>query len=198
MSFPEYQSPGVRTSRGKGEGFSYYVPFTQAQLVTMLPGLNVFNKLPAGTIIDIGGHLYRTLQDLDAGSPGPQIGVMEPMGPHRPTVIGPKDNSVFADRANVYWDAVNNCFTATVGTNIKVGYAISNPQIGSAVNPSGGSTLSLTNLAGAFPPSGQGTSLTGLTEYNAVATVTGGTSADGLPGAYAATDTSVEVELIGT
>lgn len=182
MSFPEYQMPGVRTARGPGEAYPYWVPFTQAQLVTMLPGLNIFPKLPAGTLIDIAGHYYRTLQDLDAGTPGPQIGAMVPMGPHRPSVVGPKDASVFADRANVYWDPVNNCFTATVVGTV-IGYAVSNPYYGSAANPKN-STLNVTPAVGA-------------TEYNAVATITGGTSADGQVGCYAATDTMVEVELIG-
>ena len=69
-------------------------------------------------------------------------------------------------------------------------------QIGSAVNPSN-STVAYSNTS-TTPPVGQGTSVTGLTEYNSIATITGGTSADGLVGAYAATDAQVEVELIGT
>lgn len=193
MSFQEYQMPGVRTSVGMGEAYKYRVPFTQAQLITPIPGLNVFNKLPPA-IINIAGHLYRTLQDADAGTPGPQIVNMVPLGPMRPSVIGPKDNSTFTDRANVYWDATNNCFTATVGSNVKVGYAVSNAQLGTAVNGTG-SSVAYTNLS-TFPPSGQGTSLTGLTEYNAIASVTGGTSDDGNPGAYASTDQVMEVELI--
>ncbi len=196
MSFPEYQAPGVRTALVAGDAFPYRVSFTQAQLVTMLPGLNVFPKLPAGTIINIAGHMYRTLMDLDAGTPGPQIGAIVPLGPGRPSVIGPKDSSTFTDRADVYWDATNCCFTATAGSNVKVGHAVSNRQLGTALNGTG-STIAFSN-ASTTPPVGQGTSLTGLTEYNAVATIVGGTSDDGNPGAYAATDPTMEVELIGT
>ena len=186
MSFPEYQMPGVRTARGVGEPYPYVVPFTQAQLVTMLPGLNVFNKLPAGSIININGLLYRTLMDLDAGTPGPQIGAMVPMGPPRPSVIGPKKTTdTFADRAAVYWDPVNNYFTSSSGgSNVFVGYAVSNPQIGSATNGTA-SSLNVTPSSNA-------------TEYNAVATITGGTSADGQVGAYANGDTSIEVELFSS
>jgi len=196
MSFSETRAPALTTHVGAGEAYSYYVPFTQSQLVTPISGLNVAPILPAGTVINIAGHMYRTIKPLEAGSPGPQIGAIVPLGPPRPSVIGPKDNSTFTDRANVYWDAVNNCFTATVGSNVKVGYAVSNSGLGSATNGTG-SSIAYTNQS-TFPPSGQGTSLTGLTEYNAVASITGGTSADGLVGAYASTDQFVEVELLGT
>jgi hypothetical protein len=184
MSFNETRLPGLQTHVGDGAAYPYYVPFTQSQLVTPIPGLNVLPILPAGSLINIAGHLYRTIKPLEAGSPGPQIGAIVPLGPPRPSVIGPKDTSTFTDRADVYWDATANCFTATVGSNVKVGRAVSNPSLGSAVNGTG-SSLNIT-------PS------TGATEYNAVASVTGGTSADGQVGAYAAGDAYMEVELIGT
>ena len=66
MSFPEYQSPGVRTARGTRRSLSLRrCRSPRPNLSRTLPGLNVFPKLPAGTIINIAGHLYRTLNDLD-------------------------------------------------------------------------------------------------------------------------------------
>jgi hypothetical protein len=184
--------PGVRTARGAGEPYPYVVPFTQAQLVTMLPGINLYNKLPV-CIVDINGLRYRTLQDLDAGTYGPQIGQIVPLGPPRPSVIGPKKvGDTFVDRAAVYWDPVNSQFTSSSGgSNWLAGYAVSNPQLGSGTN--GTASAIAYGIAG----TGQGTSTANLTEYNAVCTITGGTSADGQVGSYAAADTSIEVELVG-
>lgn len=187
MSFSEARLPGLQTYVGAGEAYPYTVPFSQATLaaaITPIPGLNILPFLPAGSVINIAGHLYRTVKPLEAGSPGPQIGAIVPLGPPRPSIIGPKDASTFTDRANVYWDATNNCFTSTVGSNVKVGYAVSNPQLGTATNGST-STLNVTPA-------------TNATEYNAVASVVSGTSADGQVGAYAAGDAYMEVELIGT
>ena len=166
MSFPEYQSPGVRTARGYGEAYPYVSAVRRRpSLITHAAGLERLPKLPAGTIINIAGHLYRTLKDLDAGNArSADRRRSSPSDRRGPRSSGRRTPASFADRANVYWDAVNCCFTATVGSNVKVGYAVSNPQIGTAVNPSN-STVAYSNTS-TTPPVGQGTSVTGLTEYN--------------------------------
>ena len=74
------QLAGLRTHVGVGEAYPYVVPFTAAQLVTPIPGLNIAPILPAGSVVNIAGHLYRTVRDLEAGSPGPQIGASAPLG----------------------------------------------------------------------------------------------------------------------
>ena len=107
---------------------------------------------------------------------------MTPLGMH-PSVIGPKKTTdTFNDRAAVYWDATNNYFTSTVGSNLLVGYAVANPDLGTATQTAT-STLTIT-------PS------TGQTVANAVGSVTGGTSMDNLPGTYANGDTLMEVECV--
>ena len=189
MSFTEAQIPGLRTHVGEGSAYPYTVPFTQAQLAaacTPVPGLNILPILPAGSVIVLNGLLYRTVKPLEAGSPGPQIGAIVPLGPMRPSVIGPKKvGDAFSDRAVVYWETAANCnyFTAsTSATTHLVGYAVSNSELGTGTNGTG-STLAMTPT-------------TAATAYNAVASVTGGTSNDGAVGAYAAADTFMEVELL--
>ena len=141
MSFAEALGPGLQTKLGAGDAYPYYVPFTQSQLVSPIPGLNILPVLPAGSVVNIAGHLYRTVKNLEAGSPGPQIGAIVPLGPPRPSVVGPKDNSTFTDRSDVYWDATNNCFTATVGSNVKVGRAVSNADHSTAARSAGANAV---------------------------------------------------------
>jgi predicted RecA/RadA family phage recombinase len=175
----ETQMPGFRLHIESGEAYPYLNPFTSAQLVTPIPGLNVIPILPAGSVIVVSGLIYVTRKPLEAGRPGE----MFPLGRH-PSYIGPKKvGDSFVDRAAVYWDTVNNYFTSTnSGTTIFVGYAVANSQLGSATCGTG-STLVITPVSGA-------------NEYNAVATVTGATSMDGQVGSYAAADTAMEVEFV--
>ena len=178
---------GVVLHRGPGKSYPYQVPFTAAQLLavyTSTPGgsspipLNIAPILPAGSIVEINGQLYRTDAAFQAGA----YGAMTPLGMH-PSVIGPKKTTdTFNDRAAVYWDATNNYFTSTVGSNLLVGYAVANPDLGTATQTAT-STLTIT-------PS------TGQTVANAVGSVTGGTSMDNLPGTYANGDTLMEVECV--
>ena len=177
---------GVVLHRGPGKSYPYQVPFTAAQLLavyTSTPGgsspipLNISPILPAGSIIEINGQLYRTDAAFQAGA----YGSMTPLGMH-PSVIGPKDTSTFNDRAAVYWNATTNCFTSSASGNQLVGYAVANPDLGTATQTAT-STLTIT------PSSGQ-------TVANAVGSVTGGTSMDNLPGTYASGDTLMEVECV--
>ena len=177
---------GVVLHRGPGKSYPYQVPFTAAQLLavyTSTPGgsspipLNIAPILPAGSIIEINGQLYRTDAAFQAGA----YGSMTPLGMH-PSVIGPKDTSTFNDRAAVYWNATTNCFTSSASGNQLVGYAVANPDLGTATQTAT-STLTIT------PSSGQ-------TVANAVGSVTGGTSMDNLPGTYASGDTLMEVECV--
>ncbi len=176
--------PGVELHRAPGKSYPYQVPFTAAQLLAVYgstPGgsspipLNIAPVLPAGSMVVINSQLYFTEAAYQAG----QLGAIRPLGCH-PSVIGPKDASTFVDRAPVYWDGTNCCFTSTQGSNTFVGFAVANPNLGTA-------TQTATSTLTIKPSSGQ-------TIANAVATVTGGTSLDNLPGTYASTDTQMEVE----
>ena len=85
---------GVVLHRGPGKSYPYQVPFTAAQLLavyTSTPGgsspipLNIAPILPAGSIIEINGQLYRTDATFQAGA----YGSMTPLGMH-PSVIEPE------------------------------------------------------------------------------------------------------------
>jgi hypothetical protein len=177
---------GVILHRAPGKSYPYVVPFTAAQLVQPYGGttggstplaINFAPVLPAGSIIEINGQFYRTDRDFQAG----QLGSITPLMLH-PSVIGPKDTSTFTDRQPVYWNATTNAFTSVATGNAFVGYAVANPQLGSA-------TQSATSVINITPTS---TAPIGT----AVCSVTGGTSLDNLAGTYASGDTQVEVECV--
>jgi hypothetical protein len=172
MSLSETQLATLRLHRRRGETLPYYCAIAAASLVTPNSSLNIATILPAGTLVNLNGQLYITRNAIQHN----QWGEIDPLNWH-PTYIGPKATGVtFADRAAVYWDETACNFTS-VSTNKFVGYAVANRDLGSTTN-------------------GTASSLTTGTATNPAYEVTGGTSMDGLAGAYATGDTFMEVELV--
>lgn len=170
----ETQFPGLREHRAPGTSLPYYNALAAAALVNPISTLNTIPVLPAGAVIIINGQVYVTRDPIYSG----KLGGMFPLIP-RATYIGPKKvGDTFVDRAAVYWNSSNNYFTSSAGGNTLVGYAVSNEDLGTATNGTAAS-LSTASLTALGP-----------------ATVTGGTSADGLVGGYASADTYMEVEVI--
>ena len=182
----ETQFVGLRLHRRRGEAYKYYNALTSSTLSAIMPSnftsgivLNVTPFLPAGTFVDINGQKYVTRNSMQSA----QWGEIDPINWH-PSYIGPKDTSTFIDRAAVYYDEVNCCFTS-VSTNKFVGYAVINGDLSTGTTTSGSTlvtgTLTLTALGDS-----------GTTTY----CVTSGTSADGQFKNYAAGDAYMEVEFV--
>jgi hypothetical protein len=170
MSETQYQQ--WRLHRRRGEALPYYCAIASASLVATYTNPYVQPHLPAGTLVNLNGQIYITRNSIVNG----QWGEIDPLNWH-PTYIVPKATGItFADRAAVYWDETA-CNATSVSTNKFIGYAVSNAQLGTTTN---GTASTLTTGTATLPA------------YE----VTGGTSADGLAGAYASGDLFVEVEVV--
>jgi hypothetical protein len=105
-----------------------------------------------------------------------QWGEIDPLNWHPCYIVPKKSTDTFVDRASVYWDPTN-CYatSSSGGSNVLIGYAVVNSDLGTATNATGSALTTATNGA---------------------STVAGGTSADGLVGGYANGDKFMEVEVV--